>query len=76
MCYALRNQAVLGIYCARHRFLRFRQKRQPGVGPETWPLPGEPPCREPQRIHIIKGEGALGERLTAAPLSLYFSAPL
>ena len=72
-------QAVLGIYCARHRFLRFRQKRQPGAGPET-ASPREPPCREPQRIYIVKERGTLCAQMTegrvAAPLSHYFSAPV
>ena len=64
---------------AQHRFLRFRQKRQPGAGPET-ASPREPPCREPQRIYIVKERGTLCAQMTegrvAAPLSHYFSAPV
>ena len=75
MCYALRNQAVLGpLHSAP--LLRFRQKRQPGVGPETWPLPGEPPCREPQRIHIYKRRGGTRRTINSCtPLPLLFCPP-
>ena len=77
MCYALRNQAVLGpLHSAP--LLRFRLG--PGRGWKR-PLPGSHPVgNHSVYIYIVMERGTLCAQMTegrvAAPLSHYFSAPV
>ena len=64
------------VLCTRHRFCVSGRNGNPGWGLKHGLSLGSHPVGNHSVYIFIKGEGALGERLTAAPLSHYFSAPV